>query len=73
MDLSTIGRMIMNTLVRHPDPPCLILSRDDAAFVAPTDLALDLPPGTSDASMSMAQEAPISGVVIVSTPQDIAE
>ncbi len=35
-------------------------------------LVIDLPPGTSDASMSMAQEAPISGVVIVSTPQDVA-
>ncbi len=35
-------------------------------------LLIDLPPGTSDAAMSMAQEAPISGVVIVSTPQDIA-
>lgn len=35
-------------------------------------LLIDLPPGTSDASMSMSQEAPISGVVIVSTPQDVA-
>ena len=35
-------------------------------------LLIDLPPGTSDASMSMAQEAPISGAVIVSTPQDVA-
>ena len=35
-------------------------------------LLIDLPPGTSDASMSMAQEAPISGVVIVSTPQAVA-
>jgi ATP-binding protein involved in chromosome partitioning len=35
-------------------------------------LLVDLPPGTSDASMSMCQEAPISGVVIVSTPQDVA-
>jgi ATP-binding protein involved in chromosome partitioning len=35
-------------------------------------LVIDLPPGTSDASLSMAQEAPISGVVIVSTPQDVA-
>jgi ATP-binding protein involved in chromosome partitioning len=35
-------------------------------------LVIDLPPGTSDASMSMAQEAPIAGVVIVSTPQDVA-
>ena len=35
-------------------------------------LLIDLPPGTSDASMSMVQEAPISGVVIVSTPADVA-
>ena len=35
-------------------------------------LLVDLPPGTSDAAMSMVQEAPISGVVIVSTPQDVA-
>lgn len=35
-------------------------------------LVIDLPPGTSDASMSMAQDAPIAGVVIVSTPQDVS-
>jgi ATP-binding protein involved in chromosome partitioning len=35
-------------------------------------LIVDLPPGTSDASMSMVQEAPIAGAVIVSTPQRVA-
>jgi ATP-binding protein involved in chromosome partitioning len=35
-------------------------------------LLIDLPPGTSDASLSLVQEAPISGVVIVSTPADVA-
>jgi ATP-binding protein involved in chromosome partitioning len=35
-------------------------------------LLIDLPPGTSDASMSMAQDAPIAGAVIVSTPQDVS-
>ncbi len=35
-------------------------------------LIIDLPPGTSDASLSVTQEAPLSGVVIVSTPQDVA-
>ncbi len=35
-------------------------------------LIVDLPPGTSDASMSMVQEAPIAGAVIVSTPQPVA-
>lgn len=35
-------------------------------------LIVDLPPGTSDASMSMAQEAPIAGALIVSMPQDVS-
>ncbi len=35
-------------------------------------LIIDLPPGTSDAAMSMAQDAPIAGAVIVSTPQDVS-
>ncbi|MGE0598062.1 MAG: Mrp/NBP35 family ATP-binding protein [Dehalococcoidia bacterium] len=35
-------------------------------------LVIDLPPGTSDAAMSMAQDAPIAGVVIVSSPQDVS-
>ncbi len=35
-------------------------------------LLIDLPPGTSDASLSTVQEAPVSGVVIVSTSADVA-
>ena len=35
-------------------------------------LIADLPPGTSDASMSLAQQAPVAGAVIVSTPQRVA-
>ncbi len=35
-------------------------------------LLIDLPPGTSDASMSMAQDAPIAGAVIISSPQDVS-
>ena len=35
-------------------------------------LVIDLPPGTSDAPMSMAQEAPIAGAVIVTTPQSVS-
>jgi ATP-binding protein involved in chromosome partitioning len=35
-------------------------------------LIIDLPPGTSDAPMSMAQEAPIAGAVIVTTPQAVS-
>ena len=35
-------------------------------------LIIDLPPGTGDAQLSLAQRAPLTGAVIVSTPQDIA-
>ncbi len=35
-------------------------------------LVIDLPPGTSDASLSAAQEAPITGAVIVTTPNSVS-
>jgi ATP-binding protein involved in chromosome partitioning len=35
-------------------------------------LVVDLPPGTGDASLTLAQEVPLSGGVIVTTPQDVA-
>ena len=35
-------------------------------------LVVDMPPGTGDAQLTMAQRVPLAGVVIVSTPQDIA-
>jgi Mrp family chromosome partitioning ATPase len=35
-------------------------------------LVVDLPPGTSDASLTVMQSIPIAGVIIVSTPQDLA-
>ena len=35
-------------------------------------LMIDLPPGTGDAQLTLAQRAPLTGAVIVSTPQDVA-
>ncbi|XP_048455838.1 iron-sulfur protein NUBPL isoform X2 [Rhincodon typus] len=35
-------------------------------------LVVDMPPGTGDVQLSISQNIPISGAVIVSTPQDIA-
>jgi ATP-binding protein involved in chromosome partitioning len=35
-------------------------------------LVIDLPPGTSDAQLTLAQAVPVSGTVLVTTPQDVA-
>lgn len=35
-------------------------------------LIVDMPPGTGDAQLTMAQQVPLAGAVIVSTPQDLA-
>lgn len=35
-------------------------------------LIIDLPPGTGDTQLTLAQKVPVSGAVIVTTPQDIA-
>lgn len=40
---------------------------------APCDILLvDLPPGTGDVTLSLTQNAPLSGVILVTTPQDVA-
>ena len=35
-------------------------------------MVVDMPPGTGDAQLTMAQQVPLQGAVIVSTPQDLA-
>jgi ATP-binding protein involved in chromosome partitioning len=44
----------------------------DVAWGALDVLIVDMPPGTGDTQLTMAQRVPLAGAVIVSTPQDIA-
>jgi ATP-binding protein involved in chromosome partitioning len=44
----------------------------DVHWGALDHLVIDLPPGTGDAVLTLAQQVPLSGAVIVTTPQDVA-
>jgi ATP-binding protein involved in chromosome partitioning len=57
------GPMVMSALTQM---------MNDVAW-APLDvLVIDMPPGTGDAQLTIAQRVPLKGAVIVSTPQDLA-
>src|SRR5262249_42859729 len=44
----------------------------DVEWSALDIMIVDMPPGTGDAQLTMAQRVPLAGAVIVSTPQDLA-
>lgn len=50
----------------------LIQFLDDVAWGALDYLIIDMPPGTGDVQLTMAQELALSGVVLVTTPQKVA-
>lgn len=53
------GLAVLNTLARHPDRRCLVLSSTDVAFLAPPDLRLSLPVGMR---LSLFPMAPVTGM-----------
>ena len=50
----------------------LVQMLDDVAWPDLDVLVMDLPPGTGDIQLTMAQRIPVSGAVIVTTPSDLA-
>ena len=46
---------------------------EDVLWGALDYLIIDLPPGTADAPLTVMQNLPISGIIIVFTPQDLVE
>lgn len=57
------GPMVMSALTQ--------LLRE-TAWSAADVMVIDMPPGTGDVQLTLAQQTPLSGAVIVSTPQDLA-
>ena len=50
----------------------LVQLLNDTRWSDVDDRIIDLPPGTGDTQLTLAQKIPVSGAVIVTTPQDIA-
>jgi Mrp family chromosome partitioning ATPase len=77
-----IGVVSINFLLEREDSPVIwrgpLIGRaiqqfwGDVLWGELDYLIVDLPPGTSDASLTVMQSLPLSGVVLVTSPQDLA-
>jgi len=77
-----VGVMSMDYLTDHSDDPAILrgpmVNQVMMQFIEGVEwgrldyLIVDLPPGTGDASLNLLQTLPVAGVVIVTTPQEMA-
>ncbi len=81
MDKYGIKVMSMGFLMEEDNPviwrgpmivSALMQLLKEVAWGALDVLVLDMPPGTGDTQLTLAQQVPVAGAVIVSTPQDLA-
>lgn len=83
LPLEAYGVKVMSVgLLAEPDHPLAwrgpVLHKIVTQFISEVEwgeldyLLIDLPPGTGDAQITIVQESPICGVVIVTTPQQVA-
>jgi len=73
MSIGLLLREDEATIWRGPMVQSALTQMMNDGLWAPLDvLVVDMPPGTGDAQLAIAQRVPLKGAVIVSTPQDIA-
>ncbi len=74
--LMSIGYLVEEDLAIVWRGPMLFKAMDqflrDVAWGELDYLLVDLPPGTGDIQLSLAQKVPVAGAICVSTPQDVA-
>jgi len=72
----SLGYMVDENMAAVWRGPMLFKAMDqffrDVAWGELDVLAIDLPPGTGDVGLTMAQKVPVSGAIVVVTPQNIA-
>ncbi len=72
--MSAVDQMLHQ--VKWDELDVLVVGRETLTFTAlsKSDFILfsDLPPGTGDAQLTLCQRVPLTGAVVVSTPQDVA-
>lgn len=75
--------MSMNSLLEHDDDPVVwrgtliagaaVQFWTDVLWEDVDIMFLDMPPGTGDVPLSVFQSIPLSGIIVVTTPQDLVE